>query len=342
MTKNKLVHLAELTLIGGNLLLLFLLLFEKYLQLPLFFQALGRAHPLVLHFPIVLILLGLFLNSYPFKKEVTDQSLFQFAKSYSLLLGAFSGLIAALLGLFLAQEEGYSGDSLFWHKWSGAGLVILSSLLYGFRDHPRLDLVKVRIGSAFTGLVLILAGHFGATLTHGEDFLLAPFRSEPQPVALEDALLFDHLILPVLNQKCNSCHNPEKAKGELDMTTAKSLLKGGKSGPIWTEGSLEKSLLFQRAHLQLDDKKHMPPKGKPQLTELELELLASWISSNLPFETRVASLPAINPVRVLAANFLSESTSVEQFRFDPADPEHIAQLNHALSLIHISEPTRPY
>jgi hypothetical protein len=87
--------------------------------------------------------------------------------------------------------------------------------------------------------------------------------------------------------------------------------------------------LFQRAHLQSDDKKHMPPKGKPQLTELELELLASWISSNLPFETRVASLPAINPVRVLAANFLSESTSVEQFRFDPADPELIAQLNHA-------------
>jgi hypothetical protein len=55
MTKNKLVHLAELTLIGGNLLLLFLLLFEKHLQLPLFFQAMGRAHPLVLHFPIVLI-----------------------------------------------------------------------------------------------------------------------------------------------------------------------------------------------------------------------------------------------------------------------------------------------
>lgn len=329
MTKSKLVQFAELTLFGGNFLLLFFLLFEDYLQLPLFFQALGRAHPLVLHFPIVLILLGLFLNSYPFRKELTDQSLFQFAKSYSLLLGAISGLIAALLGLFLAQEEGYSGDSLFWHKWSGAGLVILSSLLYGFRNHPRLDVVKVRVGSAFTALVLIMAGHFGATLTHGEDFLLAPFRPEPQPVALDEALLFDHLILPVLDQKCNSCHNPEKAKGELDMTTARALLKGGKSGPIWTEGDVEKSLLFQRVHLQMDDKKHMPPKGKPQLTDLELELLASWVRSNLPFETRVASLPAVDPVRVLAVNFLSERTSGEQFRFDPADPALIAQLNQA-------------
>ncbi len=337
MTTNKLIRIAEITLFGGNFLLLFFLVFEEYLKLPVLFQAIGRMHPLFLHFPIVLILIGISLVMLRFREEIKQQSLFQSIRRYSLFSGALSGLLAAMMGLFLAQEEGYSGDTLIWHKWSGAGLVFITSILYGFRDHPWWNLAKLRVGSGLSVLVLILAGHFGATLTHGEDYLLAPFKSEPQPVALEDALLFDHLILPVLNQKCNSCHNPEKSKGELDMTTAKGLLRGGKSGPIWTEGDLEKSLLFKRVHLQLEDKKHMPPKGKPQLTELEFELLETWIRSNLPMESKVASLPAVNPVRALAVKFLASGTS-ERFEFDAADPGTIAELNQAYrSVVPLSE-----
>ncbi|MEO7487448.1 MAG: hypothetical protein ABIU77_10120, partial [Ferruginibacter sp.] len=43
-----------------NCLLVFLLIFEKGLVVPPWVQAVGRMHPLLLHFPIVLFLLCIF------------------------------------------------------------------------------------------------------------------------------------------------------------------------------------------------------------------------------------------------------------------------------------------
>lgn len=327
MTKGLLLRVAEGLIFVGNCLLIFFLLFEKHLSLSSLFQSIGRMHPLVLHFPIVLILLSIILISFPFKKSVTQQSVFQFIYRYTLLFSALTGLMAAIMGIFLAQEEGYSGDVLNWHKWTSVGTVLLASILYWVHDSPWFDRAKARLGAGFVTLGLVLGGHFGATLTHGEGFFQEPFRSEPQPVALEDAILFEHVILPVLEKKCNSCHNPSKAKGELDMATTESLLRGGKSGPIWTAGQLEKSLLFQRIHLLESDKEHMPPKGKPQLTAIEIQLLENWIRSNLPLETRIASLPRTDSVRSIATFFLA-SEKEERYDFEPADPKVIQKLNN--------------
>jgi len=45
-----------------NVLLVFLLIFEEKVHLPVFLQVTGRMHPLVLHFPLVLIFVGIFLE----------------------------------------------------------------------------------------------------------------------------------------------------------------------------------------------------------------------------------------------------------------------------------------
>ena len=45
-----------------NILLIFLLLFEEKVQLPVFLQVGGRLHPLVLHFPLALLFVGIFLE----------------------------------------------------------------------------------------------------------------------------------------------------------------------------------------------------------------------------------------------------------------------------------------
>lgn len=327
MTKSHLLRVSEGLIFICTCLLIFILLFERHLSLPALFQSIGRMHPLVLHFPIVLIIFSMILISFPFKKSVTQQSVFQFIYRYTLLFSALTGLMAAIAGLFLAQEEGYSGEVLNWHKWTSVGTVLLASILYWVHDSPWFDRAMARLGAGLVTLGLVLGGHFGATLTHGEGFFWEPFRSEPQPVALEDAILFEHVILPVLEKKCNSCHNPSKAKGELDLTTAESLLRGGKSGPIWIAGQLEKSLLFQRIHVLESDKKHMPPKGKPQLTEIEILLLEKLIRSNLPMETRIASLPKTDSVRSIATFFLA-SEKEESYDFEPADPKMIQKLNN--------------
>lgn len=328
MTKSKLLSVAEGLLIIGNCLLFFLLFFEKFLVLPTLFQAMGRLHPLVLHFPIVLILLSVIVISFPFKDSVKNQSVFQFLYRYILLFSALSGILAAIMGLFLAQEEGYSGDLLNWHKWSTAGTVLIVSTIYWLQNSPWFNIGKARIFAVFLTVSVVIGGHFGASLTHGDGFISEPFQSNQKPVGIADALLFDHVILPVLDQKCNSCHNSSKAKGGLDMTTADGVLRGGKTGPIWTNGQLDNSLLFQRIHLLESDKKHMPPKGKPQLTALEIRLLENWIRSNHPMESRIASLPKTDSIRSIAELFLAKEPE-ESYDFEQADPKVVQGLNNA-------------
>ena len=93
-------------------------------------------------------------------------------------LAGVTAVLTALMGLFLAQEGGYETNSLSQHQWFG---VAVSFLTYGllivdnhFSDKRNIWLVAL-YGNV--GLV-ILAGHLGGSLTHGEGFVFAPMKSE--------------------------------------------------------------------------------------------------------------------------------------------------------------------
>src|SRR5678816_114361 len=61
-----------------NCLLLFLLLFETRISVPVWLQVVGRMHPLVLHFPIVLVILyALTMLVLLFTKNKSDDSVAQ-------------------------------------------------------------------------------------------------------------------------------------------------------------------------------------------------------------------------------------------------------------------------
>lgn len=91
--------------------------------------------------------------------------------------------------------------------------------------------------------------------------------------------VFTHLILPMLDAKCNKCHNEEKSKGDLRMDTHEFLLQGGEDEPGKTvvPGKPEESLALTLLKLPLDDEDHMPPEGKDQMTTDEIALLEWWI-----------------------------------------------------------------
>lgn len=327
--KGNLLKIAERILFAGNILLLFFLLFESFIVLPVWFQSLGRIHPLILHFPIALLLLALLMEFFRFSPKYKGQEFYQSFTKNLFLFAAFTSLLTALMGLFLSLEEGYSGEVLDRHKWSGAVLVFFASILYSIRNRPWYREKIARISTGLTAVTLILAAHFGATLTHGDDFILGPvLQARTVTVSFEDAQVFDHLILPILEKKCTSCHNAGKSKGDLLLTNKENFLKGGKTGVIFVGGNPAESLLFQRMHLPLDDEEHMPPSNKPQLTAEEKALIAQWIKSNLPFETRVASLPASDSLRMLAASFLNPASMEEIFDFPKADAETIKKLNN--------------
>ena len=72
--------------------------------------------------------------------------------------------------------------------------------------------------------------------------------------------LFTNQIKAILEKNCISCHNQEKAKGGLDLTSPSGLMAGGESGHVIDPLSPEKSLLLEVLGYEGDIQ--MPPRGK--------------------------------------------------------------------------------
>lgn len=305
-----------------NCMLLFLLLFESSLSLPPWLQVFGRMHPLLLHFPLVLIILYAFVVILPRNDVYKD------AGSMLLLIAAFTAVVTAVMGLFLSKEEGYDPEALFWHKWGGVGISVFSLLWYWLQDrvHARKSITVVTSIAAL--LLIVFTGHLGASITHGEDFLLGPVTKTTvqQTVSLEEAEVYKHMVRPILEQKCMSCHNRRKAKGELVMETEELLLKGGKNGKLWDTTATDLGLLLQRIHLPLAQKEHMPPKNKPQLTDEEIEILTQWIRKGADFKLRVADLPQTDTLYQIAQKNFTVADAVA-YDFPAPDAAVVSKLN---------------
>ena len=327
----KFKRFAEQFLFASNIVIAFLLLFENKLVIPAWLQTIGRMHPLILHFPIVILLIAMLMEFFRFKPENSANTFYRSFAQNLLLVGALFAAVTVVMGLFLSREEGYAGDTLLWHKWTGAGIFFVSSLIYWIRNNRWYKAPVAKTGALITVVALILTGHYGAALTHGSNFIFEPIdkQTEIAAVPLEKAVVFNDVILPILEQKCVSCHNPDKLKGELILSDAKSIQKGGKSGELYVPGKPEISLLLERVHLPDEDKKHMPPAGKAQLTSDEVMLLTLWIKENSDFKKKVLDFPAQDSLRLLATARLSPAEKAEEeFDFQAADEETVKKLNN--------------
>jgi len=309
-----------------NCSLVFLLLLETRLHIPVWLQLMGRMHPLLLHFPIVLVVL--YALVFPFVSRRRENDSIVPVADTILLIAAFTSVVTALAGLFLSREEGYDPDALLWHKWGGILLSLASMIWYYFRKTLQQHKIVSVSTSAVILLLVVITGHEGADLTHGENFLTGPLYPESQQpvVDLEEAEVYAHLVRPILEAKCMSCHNSSKAKGELIMETEALLKKGGKSGPLWDSKAADLGLLLQRVHLPEEDKKHMAPKGKPQLTGEEIAIISEWIKHNADFTLKVTALPPTDTLFQLAAKRL-KSAEIAGYDFEEADPATVSQLN---------------
>ncbi|HXB44694.1 MAG TPA: c-type cytochrome domain-containing protein, partial [Puia sp.] len=315
--------------IAANCLLCFLLFFYDRLIVPSLLQVAGRAHPLILHFPIVLFALFIAWIWIVPKSEIPANQFFQNIGKWLLLSTAFVSAITALMGIFLSKEPGYDQDALSWHKWSGSLVSLIAFSWYVFYD----QLIKRKIllagASLLSVLVLVIAGHVGASITHGNNFLLAPVTKEKKQkkVSFDEAVVFTDMVKPILDAKCVSCHNSKKAKGELVMETEQMLIKGGKDGALWDTANANLSLILQRIHLPQEEKKHMPPKEKQQLTDAEMAILYNWIQRGANFKIKVTQLEPTDTLRSMAVNMFSSSDEQEDYDFAEASEKTIRKLN---------------
>jgi WD40 repeat protein len=99
-----------------------------------------------------------------------------------------------------------------------------------------------------------------------------------------EKVTFDDHILPLFQQSCLNCHNPDKAKGGLDLSTYSGAMKGGSGGKIAEPGDAGSKLIA--VVLQTSEPK-MPPEGD-KLGGDQVSLLKAWIEGGL-LETKSSS-----------------------------------------------------
>jgi hypothetical protein len=89
---------------------------------------------------------------------------------------------------------------------------------------------------------------------------------------------FQDDVFPLFDQSCNSCHNPDKAKGGLDLTSMPALLSGGSSGDVVAPGDGSNSYLYKLvARLE----KPYMPREKDKLPQDQIDLIKKWIDLGL-------------------------------------------------------------
>ena len=253
---------------------------------------LGRFHMLVLHIPIGIFVLILLQEIGAMILRRGDARPSRFA----LALGMISAVVAALAGFLLYHGSGddYAGNELAErHLWAGMAFAVaaiatwLASL---WADAMGANPVWYRLMLFATFGIMTFAGHDGASMTHGRDYLTqyAPTwlrgmlgdekkSSVPEVVAPVDPVVYTEIIAPILERRCVSCHNAEKSKGYYRMDTYELLVKGGLEGAGLKPGNAAESHIVKLIELPIDDDMHMPPDGKPQVTAAELLVLKWWI-----------------------------------------------------------------
>ncbi len=260
-------------------------------------QFFGRLHPMVLHAPIGLLIGLVALEG---AAAATRRPLAPSVRGVLAWLAALTAVVTAGSGWLLSREGGYDGQTVQWHQWLGIGVaaVALAAALLQHAGHI----------AAFRGLLVIAvgaavpAGHLGASMTHGSDFLTEPFAAHREPVATDRvsadipvaagaaASTYATVIAPIFSSRCVSCHSPAKHKGGLALDTPESIARGSDLGSVIIADDGGQSEIARRLRLPLDDEDHMPPRSKPQPTDDQIAAIEAWLNAGASFDAAVEGI----------------------------------------------------
>jgi len=305
MKSTKVFAFIENALWILNPFLIFIVVFKENLHLNIGMAWMGKFHPLLLHFPIVLsIVIALYLIFTPAGKITKN------IEQPILLINALMAVLVAITGLFLSKENSYADDLLTQHQWGGVAIALCSWALVIINHHykPFQENKNQRITiGLFLLILVIIFTHKGAQLTHGVDAISMPETTNTTAdttklkVLDSTASVYEKAVEPILLDKCVGCHGPKKVKGNLLLDSKEHILKGGKHGSVLDLSGT--SSIIERIHLPIAEEKHMPPDGKPQLTPAELKILNDWISAGGDFNKKLLELNKADSLYILANTY---------------------------------------
>ena len=270
---------------------------------------LGDMHPLFVHFPVgwvmAIFILGFFDSE---RHSAAMKTLLWF----NLLTCAVSLVAGQACGMDRAH-----GVVLTRHLYAGFAVGIFSwlALLTFLARRPGGNPWPYRAAILGTVVSVTLAGHFGATLTHGELLDKAPWAQHPKEsskilsttVPESERTVLGAVILPILQSRCVGCHGPDKQKGNLRLDSYDGMMAVGESEKhSFVAANPAESASLVRANLPLDDEDHMPPEKKPQLEPAELAVLEWWVLAGADAKLKLSGAPAPDAIKsqlqTLAAN----------------------------------------
>ena len=195
--------------------------------------------------------------------------------------------------------------------------------------------------------VLSVGAHFGGDLVHGDDYLVKyapptirdmvsnsskaivtwfePVKAKeiiltlppivpnpaPQPGTITQTkgspTVYAALVAPLLEAKCNACHNEDKHKANLRLDSHELILKGSDNGAVLVVGQPEESKLVTCLQLAASEDDHMPPEEKPQPSKQEIALLCWWIKEGAREDLKVADAKFPDALKSLVQTMLASS-----------------------------------
>jgi hypothetical protein len=265
---------------------------------------------------------------------------FSFLKaSMRVILAA--GLITAVLSMISGYVLSLEGDNaeadVEIHQWTAIGMTLIYAAYFFFSPlltqykYPNIIALMIMLSS------LVLTGHQGGSLTHGENFLWMKGDEEKKNLSIpvitdiRKADIYRDIVGHTLQTKCVECHGANKQKGKLRLDDPTWIDKGGKNGAVLVKGDAENSELIKRLLLDDNDDHHMPPIEKEQLTTAEKSILSWWIRTGAKYTASVESLQPDEAILKELENFgkslsLTEVKTIERPQVKAADPSHIQNI----------------
>lgn len=311
-------------------------------------KLLGRLHPVVVHFPIALLLAALVFEILPRGRQKPLRSpsgeevpppprpFVREGTLGCLILGAIGAGVAAWFGWLNADIEGFSKNvqsTVDWHRWLGigvagmAGLAALLAVLARWRRAENLR-TTYRLLLVLVALSVPYVGHLGGTLVYGSDyyeFAFARLRGDPpappeKPAALPGPAnpeLGDGGPVPVEIDYVRDiqpifaarCVQCHGPEKRKGRLRLDSLEEATARESVVQPGEPGASALIARITLPPDHEDFMPAEGEP-LTADEIARISAWILSlGSAAESAAAPAPAAPAVEEVRAEAASPSAA---------------------------------
>jgi len=270
---------------------------------------------------------GGFLGAVPFSRPAHAYRLrprfrgARAAATFILWFASFGAVVTTIFGYLLSLTGDYGEELLSDHKFAGITvavgtlLALVTKTMIDQKPNKLLQILYRGLLFVTTG-ALFFASHLGGTLTHGD--VLTKKMPDPlkkvvglpvaEVVSYDEALVYEHVISPVLEEKCWECHQESKKKGKFRMDSFELLMKGGKGGePIIPGDDTDNSELVYR--ITTDDEDDRMPPEDPKMTPEEIALVKWWIKTGAPETAKISGLNPPDDIRKAAEQVLTSVRS---------------------------------